>query len=88
MGMFASAVVMMPEEPSAPCEGRRDDILEEPRLSDGLRLPVLVMLCGLEQQMFASCIRGKDAQCTQRQDSMTILTCENCRYSFAAMHFL
>jgi hypothetical protein len=46
MGMVASAVVIMPEEPSAPCEGRRDDMLEEPRLSDGLRLPVLVMLCG------------------------------------------
>jgi hypothetical protein len=46
MGMFASAVVMIPEEPSAPWEGRRDDMLEEPRLSDGLRLPVLVMLCG------------------------------------------
>jgi hypothetical protein len=46
MGMFASAVLMMPEGPSAPCEGRRDDMLEEPRLSDGLKLPVLVMLYG------------------------------------------
>jgi len=45
MGMFASAVLIMPEAPSAPCEGLRDDMLEEPRLSDGLKLPVLVMLC-------------------------------------------
>jgi hypothetical protein len=45
MGMFASAVLITPWGPSAPCEGLRDDMLEEPRLSDGLRLPVLAMLC-------------------------------------------
>lgn len=44
MGMFASAELIMPEAPSAPCEGLRDDMLEEPRLSDGLRLPGVVML--------------------------------------------
>ena len=57
----------MPEAPSAPCEGLRDDMLEEPRLSDGLRLPGVVMLCFVYE-------RGRDqvgqtkVECIQCQD--------------------